>query len=336
MSVFIIAEVGPNHNGSMDLAKKLTKELCDLDVDAIKFQMGDPSQTLSLDAFKASYQKANDNAVDVLEASRKRQLSREEHAELSAYCRTRGKEYLCTAFDLESLRFLHEELAVPRIKISSGEIFSVDMMEYIRHQYKPVIMSTGMATYDEIDKAVALLESDQCKQNLTLLHCVSNYPAPIEDVNLRCMLELRARYKVSVGYSDHTLGVEAALAAVALGACVIEKHVTLDKSLPGPDHAASSSVEEFSDLIHSIRKVEACLGGKEKIFSPAEQEIVRVARKSIVAKRVLNPGETITPDDICFRRPGTGYLPIDQENVIGRIVAVRVEENRVIKPEHLA
>jgi len=334
MSVFVIAEVGPNHNGSPELARKYVEQLADIGVDAIKFQLGDPGKAYSLDAFKAKYQLHNDNAVDVIEASKKRQLPRSVHVELAKLCQRKGVEYLCTAFDLESLIFLDEQINVPRFKIASGEIFSLDMIDYMAKCEKPIIMSTGMATYKEINIAISRL--DPCRdKDITLLHCVSSYPAQACDVNLRVMIELNRKFQCKVGYSDHVLGPEVAIAAVALGASVIEKHVTLDKTLQGPDHKASATIAEFASLVKNLRHVEECLGVKEKYFSDHEQEIARVARKSIVSARDIQPGEVLTNDKICYRRPGTGFLPIELDKILGRVVKETIESNRVIRREHL-
>ncbi|WP_259092645.1 N-acetylneuraminate synthase family protein [Salinibacter ruber] len=333
-SAYIVAEVGPNHNGKADLAKEVVHSLSKTGVDAIKFQMSIPEKTLSLDAIKASYQEGNDNAEDIVEASRKRQLSRKEHRELAVLCSELGVDYLCTAFDLESLKFLDQVINVPKFKVASGEIFSLDLLEYMRDQDKPIIFSTGMATYEEISKSLDVLDPDRTAE-LTILHCVSNYPTPLEDVNLRCMSELRRRFEYPVGFSDHTLGNVAPTAAVARGASVIEKHVTPDKSLPGPDHQASATVDQFDSLVSDIRNVERCLGTTQKQFSEEEQEIAQVARKSIVAKSDLEPGDVITKNDICFRRPGTGFLPIEEEKVLGARASNRIEANRVIQQEDI-
>jgi len=335
LSVFIIAEIGPNHNGDPAVAKKMVEKLAGVGVDAIKFQLSDPEKALSRDAIKASYQIKNDNAEDVMEAAKKRQLSRRSHLELKALCDNLSVEYLCTAFDIESLEFLDREIGVSRFKVGSGDLLTVDLAEYISHSEKPVIVSTGMATVEEMKKGLFLYNPDAVLEKVTLLHCVSSYPAPYDLVNLRWMSEMGVQFRVPVGYSDHTLGNEASIAAVALGATVIEKHVTLDKSLPGPDHKASSTIEEFASLVNSIRLTEVILGKSEKQISLAEAEISRVSRKSIVTTRALKLGHTISRDDVCFKRPGTGILPIDLDKVLGRRTKRTIEENRVIRPEDI-
>lgn len=333
METYIIAEVGPNHNGQLELAKELVNKLATIGVDAIKFQLSDPTKSMSKDAFKANYQKHNDNAEDVLEASKKRQLSRAEHAQLAEMCKTLGVDYLCTAFDIDSLTFLDEELNIPRFKIGSGEIFALDCLEYMANSKKPIILSTGMASYDEISQSYTFLK-DAGAKDITILHCVSNYPAPIEDINLSCMHVLREMFQCNIGFSDHTLGNDAPLAAVALGASVIEKHVTLDKSLPGPDHKASSTVDEFELLVKSIRTVEKAIGMPIKQFSKDELEIKNVARKSLVSKRAIKKGEALTASDVCFKRPGTGINPLDLDKVIGKEALQDIEEDRLLSVDY--
>jgi N,N'-diacetyllegionaminate synthase len=326
---YIIAEIGPNHNGSYNIALELTEKLADIGVDAVKFQLGNAKKSLSLDAFKADYQKENDNAKDVFEASKKRQLTHEEHKKIASKCNELGVDYLCTAFDLDSLIFLNEEIHISKFKIASGEIFSIDMLEYMVKQNKPIILSTGMATFEEIEKVYQLISSKN--SDITILHCVTSYPAPLDAVNLRVLRKLQEKFKTDVGYSDHTLGNTTAIASVAMGATVVEKHVTLDKSLPGPDHKASATIEEFADLVIKIRELESALGDEVKVFSSTEMDIAKVARKSIVAKHIIKKGFKITEEDLCFRRPGTGFLPIEKDYVIGKTAVEDIQENRVIK-----
>ncbi|MGE3591192.1 MAG: N-acetylneuraminate synthase family protein [Arcobacter sp.] len=334
MRTYIIAEIGPNHNGNFEMAIELVERLAKIDIDAVKFQIADARKTFSLDAFKADYQKNNDNAEDVFEASKKRQLSQEEHKKLAQVCRNYDIDYLCTAFDLDNLIFLDKEINIPKFKIASGEIFSIDLLEYMSKQKKEIILSTGMATFEEIERSYRILSANS--NNITILHCVSSYPAKVENINLLVMKSLQERFKTPVGYSDHTLGNDTAIAAVAMGATIVEKHVTLDKSLPGPDHKASATVEEFEQLVKSIRNVEVALGNGIKNFTQTELDIAKVARKSIVAKRKIFRGEVILEDDICYRRPGTGILPLDKHLVVGKIAIQDIEENRVIKKEQLS
>jgi N,N'-diacetyllegionaminate synthase len=332
---YIIAEIGPNHNGSIDIALDLIERLSKIGVDAVKFQLSNVRNTLSLDSFKASYQKENSIHKDVFLDSEKRQLTYLEHFKLSEKCRELGVDYLCSAFDLESLIFLDKELDIKKFKIASGEMLSLDMLKYISKKNKEVILSTGMATLDEIGKACTLLNSKR-KQHLTILHCVSSYPALIADINLRSMITLKEAFSMPVGYSDHTLGNTTALAAVAIGASVIEKHVTLDRNMPGPDHKASATVKEFSNLVRDIRNVEIALGSKYKKLSVDEVNVSKAARKSIVSNRNILKGEVIQNNDICYKRPGTGFLPTDIELVVGRVAMNDIKKNRVIKRSDIA
>lgn len=332
MSTFVIAEIGPNHNGSLETALEMVRRLVGSGADAIKFQLAQPEAVYSADAFKADYQAKNDGVGSVIEMSRRLQLTREAHRKLSEACAKEGMLYLCTAFDIDSLRFLDEELKVPMFKIASGEMLTLDMLEYMAQRRLPVIMSTGMATFEEIQQALSVLTA-QGLQEVTLLHCVSNYPAPYEDMNLNVMAELAERFACKVGFSDHSLGGECCLAAVALGAAVIEKHVTLDKNMIGPDHKASATVEEFTALVRSVRRIEAALGERvqQKKFSAAEEGIRRMARKSIVTTRPISAGEVIGVHDITFKRPGIGLSPMNRNCVIGRQVLRDLEADRVIR-----
>lgn len=334
MSTFVIAEIGPNHNGSLDTALKMVQRLANSGANAIKFQLARPEAVYSADAFKASYQARNDGAGSVIEMSRRLQLPREAHQVLSDACQKIGIPYLCTAFDIESLRFLDEVLKVPMFKIASGEMLTLDMLEYMSERRLPVIMSTGMATFEEIECALSVLKSKGL-QEITLLHCVSSYPAQHKDINLNVMDTLATRFDCEIGFSDHSLGAECCLAAVALGARVIEKHVTLDQDMAGPDHKASATIEEFTALVRSIRHVEAALGVPEKVFSEEEEGVRRMARKSIVATRKLAAGELIRLEDISFKRPGTGLSPMDRDRIIGRRVLHDLNENCVIQATDL-
>lgn len=334
MSTFVIAEIGPNHNGSLDTALEMIARLASSGADAIKFQLAQPEAVYSADAFKAGYQAKNDGAGSVIEMSRRLQLPREAHKVLSESCARAGILYLCTAFDIDSLRFLDETLKVPMFKIASGEMLTLDMLEYMAERGLPVIMSTGMATFDEIECALSVLTARGLR-DITLLHCVSNYPAPYKDINLNVMQSLGARFSCKVGFSDHSLGAECCIAAVALGASVVEKHVTLDQNMVGPDHKASATLDEFSALVRSIRNVEAALGSPEKTFSEEEDGIRRMARKSIVATRKLTAGEFIRLEDITFKRPGTGLSPMDRDCIIGRRVLHELNENCVIQASDL-
>lgn len=331
---YIIAEVGPNHNGNIDLALEMIEKLSVIGVDAIKFQLAIPEEVYSKDSFKADYQIRNEGSASPIEMSRKIQLPARDHIKLYEACRKHGVDYMCSAFDLKSMLFLDEHFDMPYYKVPSGEIFSVDIMNYMATQNKPVILSTGMASFDEMQIAIDIINQFE-KKDIIILHCISSYPAPYEDVNLRTMLEIGKRFDYPIGFSDHTIGNDAAIAAVALGACVIEKHVTTDKELPGPDHKASITIEEFAELVRSIRNVEKVLGKPDKVLSVTEAGVKSMARKSIVAKCDLDIGHIITDEDLCYKRPGTGVLPIFKDKVIGKKVIKRIEADRVIHLENL-
>jgi N,N'-diacetyllegionaminate synthase len=243
-------------------------------------------------------------------------------------------DYLCSAFDLASLKQLSENFDMPYFKIASGEILSVDMLEYIADQKTDVLLSTGMASLDEIDTALTYLDRNG-RKNVTILHCVSNYPAPHKHMNLRVIESLKKHFGRPVGFSDHSIGPECCLGAVALGASVIEKHVTLDRDQPGPDHKASATISEFSELVTSIRRLEEAMGSSGKKISPPEEAIRNMARKSVVTARQIEKGEIFSSDSICFKRPGTGFRPIDQNKVIGRKAARFLDADRVIKKTDL-
>jgi N,N'-diacetyllegionaminate synthase len=332
--VYIIAEIGPNHNGSLEQALEMVEKIAATGVDAVKFQLTNPYNLYSEDSFKASYQVKNDKAGSAIEMSLRNQLSHEGHIAVHKKCMELGIDYGCTAFDLESLKFLDTQFDLPYYKIASGEIFSMDMIDYMSTKHKPIILSTGMSTYNEIEKSLSLFNRN-FKKDITILHCISNYPAKYEEVNLLNMLELKKRFGYEVGFSDHTIGNECAIAAVAMGASVVEKHVTLDKTLPGPDHKASIDIPELASLVSSIRHIEQAIGVPERMFSDAQREISRVARKSIISKHAIKKGDVITAEDICFKRPGIGFLPIETDKVIGKTALCDIEADRVIKAEFI-
>lgn len=330
-SAYIIAEVGPNHNGDENIALRMIDKIAKTGVNAIKFQMTNPFMLYSKDSFKANYQKKNDSTKGALEMSLRHQLTKESHYKCFCRCKELGVDYICTAFDLESLLYLDSKFEMPYYKVASGEIFSLDIIEHISKQHKPIILSTGMATYEEIEKAIDLLNQN-FKKDITILHCISNYPAKYEEVNLLNMLELKKRFGYEVGFSDHTIGNECAIAAVAMGASMIEKHVTFDKNANGPDHKASIDIDELGVLVSSIRHVETAIGVRERKFSESQREISKVARKSCVTTRAMKKGEIVHTEDICFKRPGTGILPINKDDIIGKVLKVDLAADKVIMP----
>lgn len=314
---FLIAEAGVNHNGDIELARRLVDAAAEAGADAVKFQTFSADRLATAAAPQADYQKRNTGMEESQYSMLKRlELSEEAHRELLRHCRERGILFLSSPFDEESAEFL-EALGVAAFKIPSGEITNTPFLAHVARKGKPLIVSTGMSTLDEVRAAVAAIRQAGYPP-LALLHCVSSYPAAPEDVNLRAMAALRHAFDVPVGYSDHTDGIEIALAAVALGACIIEKHFTLDRSLPGPDHKASLEPAELASLAATIRRVEAALGDGVKRPAQREENTAMAARKSLVAARDLAAGSILQREDLAIRRPGTGLPPGRLESVVGR------------------
>ena len=333
-TTFIIAEVGPNHNGSIDRALLMIPKLARAGADAIKFQLAVPEKVYSKDAIKANYQKKNDKSKSIYEMSKKFQLKREDHFRLFNLCRKLKIKYACSAFDLDSLIFLDKKIKIPFFKIPSGEINSLDMIDYIAKQNKKIYLSTGMATFDEIKRTSNRLIKYGNKK-LTILHCVSSYPVKNKNINLNVLDELRKRFNFDVGYSDHSIGHQACLAAVAKGAVVIEKHVTLSRKLKGPDHKTSCTISSFSSLIKKIREVEIILGSRIKTFSKNEIHISKVARKSLVAAKDLAKGQSLNRRDVIFKRPGTGISPVDINKVLGKKLLINIKRDKVISYKNI-
>ena len=317
MSILIIAEAGVNHNGSLAMAKQLAGVAKAAGADIVKFQTAKPELVISRFAEKAEYQKAETGeAESQLEMCKRIHLTFDEHAQLKEYCDSIGIAYLSTPFDLDSIDFL-QQLGTPMWKVPSGEITNLPYLEKIAATKKPVILSTGMSMISEIEDALTILE-DGGAGPITLLHCNTEYPTPIEDANLLAMQDLREQFGLPVGYSDHTAGIEADIAAAALGAVVIEKHFTLDKALPGPDHKASLSPEELTAMVAAVRKTELALGDGHKHVTESEAKNKPIARKSILAKRDIKKGETFTPENLTVKRPGDGISPMRWYDVLGK------------------
>ncbi len=317
MSILIIAEAGVNHNGSLAMAKQLADVAKAAGADIVKFQTAKPELVISRFAEKAEYQKAETGeAESQLEMCKRIHLTFDEHAQLKEYCDSIGIAYLSTPFDLDSIDFL-QQLGTPMWKVPSGEITNLPYLEKIAATKKPVILSTGMSMLSEIEDALTILE-DGGAGPITLLHCNTEYPTPIEDTNLLAMQDLREQFGLPVGYSDHTAGIEADIAAAALGAVVIEKHFTLDKALPGPDHKASLSPEELTAMVAAVRKTELALGDGRKHVTESEAKNKPIARKSILAKRDIKKGETFTPENLTVKRPGDGISPMRWYDVLGK------------------
>ena len=328
--VKIIAEAGVNHNGNIIIAKKMIDFAKEAGVDYIKFQTFIPENLVSKYAKIAEYQKiATVSDESQLQMLRKLMLSKNEFIELSDYCKATSIGFISTPFDLESVDFLNS-FNMDFWKVPSGEITNLPYLVEIAKTGKPIILSTGMSDLDEIDAALNVLHSNGAGK-ITLLHCNTQYPTPIEDVNLNAMLTLKDRYKCDVGYSDHTLGIEVPIAAVALGATVIEKHFTLDRNMEGPDHKASLEPNEFKSMVSAIRNIEKALGTGNKVVSPSETENKDIARKSIVASRMIKKGEVLTKDNITTKRPGSGISPMRWYNVIGAVAKRDFQEDELIE-----
>lgn len=317
--VFIIAEAGVNHNGKLDLAKKMVDVAYYCGADAIKFQTFKSENVISKFAPKAEYQKATGNIDEsYLEMAKRLELDIKEHKDLIKCCNKKGIMFLSTPFDSESVDMLNK-LGMDIFKISSGEITSLPFLRKIGSLRKKIIMSTGMADLEEVRQALnILIEAGTLKENITLLHCVTEYPAPFEDVNLLSMLTIKDNLKINVGYSDHTTGIEVPIAAVALGAKVIEKHFTLDKNMEGPDHKASLEPAELKAMIMAIRNIEKAMGDGIKRISASEIKNKPVARRSIVAARDIKKGERFSEENITVKRPGLGMSPMLWDKIIGK------------------
>ena len=332
--VTIIAEAGVNHNGSIELAKKLVEKAKEAGVDYIKFQTFKASKLVTKAAKQAEYQQKNigkegDSQYQML---KKLELSPEEHELLIDYCKEFGIKFFSTAFDFDSIDYLHS-LNLGLWKIPSGEVTNYPFLKRIAAYNEPTILSTGMCDMDDVRTAVdALYKNGLSKENLILLHCNTEYPTPFEDVNLRAMLALEDEFKVEVGYSDHTKGIEVPIAAVALGATVIEKHFTLDRNMEGPDHKASLEPDELKAMVSAIRNIEKAVGGDgTKHVSDSEKKNIAIARKSIVAACDIKAGEVFTEQNLTVKRPGNGISPMRWEEVLGQIAKRNFSEDELIE-----
>lgn len=330
----IIAEAGVNHNGSIELAKKLVEKAKEAGVDYIKFQTFKASKLVTKAAKQAEYQKKNigkegDSQYQML---KKLELSPEEHQILIDYCKELGVKFFSTAFDFDSIDYLHS-LNLGLWKIPSGEVTNYPFLKRIAAFNEPTILSTGMCDMVDVRAAVdALYKNGLSKENLIVLHCNTEYPTPFEDVNLKAMNALRKEFGVEVGYSDHTKGIEVPIAAVALGASVIEKHFTLDRTLPGPDHKASLEPDELKAMVSAIRNIEKAVSGDgTKHVSESEQKNIAIARKSIVAACDINVGESFTEENLTVKRPGSGISPMRWEEVLGQKAKRDFNEDELIE-----
>jgi N,N'-diacetyllegionaminate synthase len=330
MSVFIIAEAGVNHNGDINLAKKLIDAAKEANVDAVKFQTFITEKIVGKFAEQADYQKENTGKTESqFDMVKKLELSFEDFKELKRYCDEKGIMFISTPDEVESLDFL-VNLGVPLIKVGSTEVTNLKYLKEISKRNLPIVLSTGMSTLGEVEIALNTIYEDGNK-NVTLLHATTDYPTMFEDVNLKAMITLKNAFNINIGYSDHTLGNEAAIAAVTLGATIIEKHFTLDKNMEGPDHKASMKPEELKKFVKAIRNTEKLLGDGIKVPTKREKSIMKAARRSIVATKPIKAGTIILKEMIDFKRPGTGIKPEFEFMVLGRTLKRDLQEDEPIQ-----
>jgi len=328
--VFIIAEAGVNHNGDMELAKKLIEKAAWAGADAVKFQSFKADKLVSKDTKKAEYQKETTGTDESqYEMIKRLELDWNKHEELISYCKDKNIMFLSSAFDLDSIDLLNK-LNMEIWKVPSGEITNLPYLRKIAKLDKEIIVSTGMANLSEIEKCLDVLKQNGAK-NIKVLHCNTEYPTPMRDVNLNAMKTIKEAFKVEIGYSDHTLGIEIPIAAVAMGAKVIEKHFTLDKTMEGPDHRSSLEPEELKLMVNSIRNIEVALGNGIKKPSNSEKKNKEIARKSIVAAKEISKGEKLTEENLAIKRPGTGISPMKWDEVIGKVANKDFAEEELIK-----
>jgi len=331
---YIIAEAGINHNGDLKRALAMIDAAADSQADAVKFQSFKTLRLVTKDAPQADYQKRNtgsgESQFDML---RRCELSPDDHRVLIRHCQKRGISFLSTPFEEESTDLL-DELEVSAFKISSGDVTNLPLLAHVASKKRPVVLSTGMCNLGEVEAAVEVLQQDEVE--FAILHCVSNYPTDPRDVNLRAMHTLRTAFRVPIGYSDHTLGTCVSVAAATLGACIVEKHFTLDRTLPGPDHAASLEPAELCSLVRDIRVVEDALGTGRKTAAASERNTAEVARKSLVAAKDIPAGTVLTEEHISIKRPGTGLPPAMRNFIVNRTARNAIPAGALIRLENVA
>jgi N,N'-diacetyllegionaminate synthase len=325
---FIIAEAGVNHNGDIEIAKRLIDAAKEAGVNAVKFQTFKAENLVTKDAPKADYQINATGSGTQYEMLKKLELSLDDHIVLKKYAEEKDLVFISTPFDFESVDLL-EKLDVSLYKISSGDLTNIPLLRYIAKLNKPMLVSTGMANLGEVEGAVNAIKKEG-NDKIVLLHCTSNYPTDYEDVNLKAMLTLKEAFKLPVGYSDHTLGIEIPIAAVAMGAVVIEKHFTIDKNLEGPDHRVSLDPQELKDMVKSIRNIEKAMGDGIKRCNENEENTRFSARKSIVAKRKIEKGEKLSLENLTFKRPECGLSPVFIDMIIGKSAVREVQKDEAI------
>jgi len=328
----IIAEAGVNHNGDLELAKKLIDAAAEAGADIVKFQTFNADRLVASTARKAAYQiQTTNNRESQHEMLRRLELTEDMHKELIAHCAARNIGFFSTGFDIKSVDLLLS-FGQNHFKIPSGEITNLPYLRHIGQLGRPIILSTGMATMDEIGSAIQILEnSGTPKTTITVLHCTTEYPTPMPEVNLRAMISIRDKFEVKVGFSDHTLGIEVAIAAVAMGATLIEKHFTLDRQMPGPDHKASLEPSELKSMVTAIRNIEVALGDGVKRPTPSETKNIAVVRKSIIASKSIQLGEVFTTKNLTTKRPGTGISPMRFDEVLGKKARRNFAEDDLIE-----
>jgi N,N'-diacetyllegionaminate synthase len=326
---YIIAEIGSNHNGSFKTALKYIKTLSKLDIDAVKFQHGDPNSIYSLDAIVPKYQSNYKlEYKDIINKTKSRLLTIDEHRKLSIQCKKLKLDYLCSAFDLNSLKEIDKYTDLKAYKIASGELLTLDMLEYISLQNKEIYLSIGMSDDDDIRYSLKILNKNN-KKNITLLHCVSAYPTNISDLNLKYLDTLIKKFKLPIGLSDHSDSHLPSIISISKGARVVEKHVTFSKKLKGPDHKMSLDINQFSDLVTSIRDTETIIGKNIKIMNKDELNVKNTSRKSIVLNKDIAKGKKIRKKDIEYKRPGFGISPIYYSKIIKSTTRKKISKNRI-------
>lgn len=326
---FIIAEAGVNHNGDIEIAKKMIDAASAAGADAVKFQTFKAERIVAINAPKAEYQIENTNNTESqYQMLKKLEIDKETHLELMEYCKEKNIMFLSTPFDIDSVHML-VELGIEIIKIPSGEITNLPYLREVARQKKKVILSTGMSNMQEVKDAVDILRQNGT-EDITVLHCNTQYPTPMEDVNLRAMISMREELELPVGYSDHTQGIEVPIAAAAMGATVVEKHFTLDKTMEGPDHKASLEPDELSEMVKAIRNIEKALGDGNKNITESEKDNLSIVRKSIVAACRIEKGELFTEKNLTVKRPGNGISPMKWDEIIGKVSDKTYEVDEVI------
>lgn len=333
----IIAEAGVNHNGDLKLAKQLIDVAAEAGADYVKFQTFKAEKLVSKEAKKADYQILNfqEEGDSQMEMLKKLELTKENHYSLVEYAKGKGIKFLSTGFDEESVDFLHQ-LGIDFFKIPSGEITNYPYLKHIAQKGRPVVLSTGMSSMVEIQEAVnVLFKFGVSRDELTVLHCTTEYPAPLDEVNLKAMITIGEELRVKIGYSDHTQGIEVPLAAIALGATIIEKHFTIDNSLPGPDHKASLEPDELKNMVRSIRNIESALGISEKVVTDSEAKNRDIARKSIFISKRLPKGHKLQLEDLVMKRPGNGISPMRVESILGKEILLDVEVDTLLQLDFL-